>query len=114
MKMPLMYKKGDKRITLEELIKQYPSIWDFAVKDKITWLDTGNKLDELSLIDIVLEVIDKFEDTLYSEEFDEQSPKPMVECSNEEYDELIEKMEFWRYDDISTIDRFDIIAILST
>lgn len=91
-----MYKKGDAKISLIELIYIYPNEWNYAVKDIVKWLDNLNGLDNCSIIDLIAEITEVFEETIYSK-----------------YQEYNDE-NVWHYDDTSTIDETDIIQIMST
>lgn len=96
MKMTLMYKKGDAKISLIELIYIYPNEWNYSVQHIVKWLDGLDRLDNLSVIDVIAEVTEIFEEEIYKKY---QAYK----------DENV-----WHYDDTSTIDENDVIQIMST
>jgi len=94
--MSLMYKKGDAKISLIELIYIYPTEWNYAVQDIVKWLDSLNRLDNFTIIDLIAEITEVFEEMIYSK----------FETYNDE--------NVWHYDDTSTIDETDVIRIMST
>lgn len=94
--MTLMYKKGDAKISLVELIYIYPNEWNCSVTSVIKWLDNVDTLEYLSIIDLITEIIEIFEEKIYDtyKKFDDE--------------------DVWHYDDTSTIDENDVIQIMST
>ena len=94
--MSLMYKKGDAKISLIELIYIYPTEWNHSVKHIVKWLDSLNGLDNCSIIDLIAEITEVFEEAIYNK----------YQKYNDE--------NVWHYDDTSTIDETDVIRIMST
>lgn len=107
--MSLTYKKGKEIATLRDMIKMFPSCWNYAIEhDAPFWVEKDNLFN---IVDLIAEITEGFDCYIVEKQLNDALGKdrePMNECEFEDY---IEQNPVWGYEG-GSIDYDDIYAVL--